>query len=1123
MLPMRRDYNNIIYRLKGDYIMKNFRIIAVSILLFLTIAGYFAIVVSASADSNVVYLSGSGLDTNNGLSPESPVCSLSRAVELLNNEGGTIVLCGDLQESTGITFPVQSNKLYLTSCFGGVDYDATLSFGSSQNQANKNIVFQSDAEISCINLNYNLISSVTNTLLTIYSGPSLTIGNDVVTSHTDESGNIDYDETKIAIRGGTNKCDSDVVAFSINSGCYRYVLAGNNVGNISTSNIQIGGCTNVYEFVQCGGIGKTVTNVNLEIVGGTIAELYVDGYNHSSANVNIIISDGIVKQVIDGRSSCASDVATLLSVTLYDQAASYIQSINVNGTHSGTKNFCVKNNHSSDEQNMPVFLSVNFSQWNNVKIEDRIVAYLNCEYSAPTGSISIEAGSKLILTEETILPSGLSNSDNVEIGSPVYFVDPIYGDDDNGGRSLPYPVKTWTQAVYAMNGKGGTLVLCGEVVAVSGSTATTTIQVDVPAQERTTKITSLFGGVNFGGSLVLGTEDNNSKIILCFTSDTIIDNTEILYSRPNGSGTSAEIWSGPSLVIGEGVNVAATGENNQITLRTGLYTESIAEAELSVMSGNWNYVQGGNSKYSVNESTLSFGGSAIAQYVQCGGTNTSIGTSNVTISGGTILNAMYINGYGSSAKPADIANSHITISGGEIVAIYDARNTYGEVIEASTISITETGADCIESLNLNYKNTISGTKTLCFDAAENVVVNYSFAQWDVVEVCNTSTVMLFNAYTEPATKLVVEQGSSLLLNAMYNDSIPTYQGAGSVNVTSTISREHSNYAETLYMALDNQKLADGTDVDKEQGMAIWGNELFVMQNNGVCKVYDLLAKSPTPIAIFNLGSYNEGSPTTDYSNHCNTAMFGSKYYVDPDTDAENTIPLLYVRTGNAATADEDGYIARLAIENIVRSETNGVVSYSAETLQTIIYNDYYDGNKTVSDYNATYGTSFVSPSGFGAPMWLVDDATNSIYILSAKYRTTYGSVGQTDIYPGYNSVADNYYVITKFDLPELSEGDVVTLTPLDIKDQFTTEFAAFSTQGGTLYSNQIIYTFGFGQVSALNPNKILVFDLQDQRISEQLELSNSMFAFDEIEACVVYNGVLLVNTQGGYVYEIKCS
>ena len=1105
--------------------MKRLMITIVCILLFFTIICPFSLMTRASAasTSNAIFLSGSGLDANNGASPETAVGSLTHAVELLNGNGGTIVLCGDLQETTGITIPAQTGKLYITSSFNGVNYDATLSFGGSQNQANKNLVFQSEAEINNITINYNLVSSVSNKLLTIYTGPSLTIGTGVVTSHTDESGNINYEDTKITIRGGTNIGDSDQAQLAVYSGNYKYILAGNNVGTISTSNIYIGGTTNVLEFVQCGGIGKTVTNVNVEIDGGTITKLYVDGYNHTSISVNIEINGGEIQEILDRRLSCSSDISTQLSLSLYDEAISRIKTINLEGDHSGTKNLYVNTTYSSGVTvSMPVFLNADFSQWDNVQIGDNTILYLNCIYSDPATSLSVGSGGMLMLTEEVTLPSNLATNSNVSIAGPVVFVDPINGDDENYGRSLPYPVKTWAQALTVMDGHGGTLVLCGDVVAVAGSPSTSTIQVNVPMQDKNTKITSVFGGENFGGRLILGDADNDSKIILCFTSNTTIENTVIQYTRPNGSGTSSEIWSGPSLTIGAGVHVVATGTDNQITLRTGLYDANIAEAKLNVMSGTWNYVQGGNSKYPVDVSILSFGGTAVTQYVQCGGTNASVGTSVVDVSGGTIMKALYINGYGSSSKHADLETSQITISGGTIVAIYDARNTYGEITDV-TVTITGTGADGIEYYDLKYKDTITGTKSLIFDQAQSAVVKSDFSQWDVVNVCDNSTVVFFDQYVSPQNALIVEQGSTVLLNALHNSAEPSYQGLGTVSVTSTISRAHSDYTESLFMALDNQKLADGTDVDKEQGMALWGNELFVMQNNGVCKVYDLLTRSSTPIATFNLGSYNEGSPTTDYSNHCNTVMFGTEFYTDPTTNVANTIPLLYVRTGNAADADTDGYIARLAVENVVRSQTNGTVSYSAQTLQTIIYSDYYDGNKTVEDYNSSYNTNYVAPSGFGAPMWLVDDSTDSLYILSAKYRTTYGSVGQTDTYPGYNSVADNYYVITKFDLPELSEGSTIILTPMDIEDQFTTEFAAFSTQGGTLYNHKIIYTFGFGQISALNPNKILVFDLQNKRISNSLELSNSMFAFDEIEACVVYNGKLLVNTQGGYVYELSYS
>lgn len=81
--------------------------------------------------------------------------------------------------------------MIFTSIYNGKNYSSTLSFGSAQNQANKNLVFSSEAEINGLHINYNLKSSAGKKLLTIYSGPSLTIGADVVTSQTDENGDID--------------------------------------------------------------------------------------------------------------------------------------------------------------------------------------------------------------------------------------------------------------------------------------------------------------------------------------------------------------------------------------------------------------------------------------------------------------------------------------------------------------------------------------------------------------------------------------------------------------------------------------------------------------------------------------------------------------------------------------------------------------------------------------------------------------------------------------------------------------------------------------------------------------------------------------------------------------------
>ena len=76
-----------------------------------------------------------------------------------------------------------------------------------------------------------------------------------------------------------------------------------------------------------------------------------------------------------------------------------------------------------------------------------------------------------------------------------------------------------------------------------------------------------------------------------------------------------------------------------------------------------------------------------------------------------------------------------------------------------------------------------------------------------------------------------------------------------------------------------------------QGMAIHGDEMFVLYDTGVCAVYDLITRNPFPKAVFPLGSYNNGKPAREYLNHANQCMFGT---IHKDG---NPLPLLYVTAG----------------------------------------------------------------------------------------------------------------------------------------------------------------------------------------------------------------------------------
>ena len=267
-----------------------------------------------------------------------------------------------------------------------------------------------------------------------------------------------------------------------------------------------------------------------------------------------------------------------------------------------------------------------------------------------------------------------------------------------------------------------------------------------------------------------------------------------------------------------------------------------------------------------------------------------------------------------------------------------------------------------------------------------------------------------------------------------------------------------------------------------QGFAAADGLGFVLYHTGVCAVYDLVTRNPKPLCVFKLGSYNDGTPDGRYTNHANDAMFGGRL-------GKNELPLLYVTAGNSGEADENGYIAYCAVEQIRR---NGD-SFTAETVQRIYYK-----NEGIEN------TRFQSPC-WGCPASLVDAEGGYYYTFSAKYRT----IKQF-------SRPDNAYIVTKFALPS-PEISKVTLYPSDIIDQFELPFNVFFTQGGTLKDEKIWYLFGCA--SKDYPDALNVIDLKNKCYAACEDLSASVLAKEEVECCAFHDGRLLINTQGCKLYE----
>ena len=287
----------------------------------------------------------------------------------------------------------------------------------------------------------------------------------------------------------------------------------------------------------------------------------------------------------------------------------------------------------------------------------------------------------------------------------------------------------------------------------------------------------------------------------------------------------------------------------------------------------------------------------------------------------------------------------------------------------------------------------------------------------------------------------------------------------------------------LFMEFDNPTTEYLGKHQSVQGFCVHGETAFVLFHTGLCAAYDLKTKSRSPIGVFKLGSFDEGSPDKRYANHANDAMFGQ-------TLEGECFPLMYVTAGNSGEYDEKGYISYCAVEQVHLNDGK----FTSETVQRIYYSN--DGVE-----NSRFRTI-----GWGWPASLVDTETASLYTLSAKNRTLRQFSGD-----------DNAYIITRFPLPNITDGDV-TLYPKDIIEQFELPFNVFATQGGTIKDGKIWYTFGFGKEDY--PDALRIIDLKKKDYALCEDLSDTPFFNDEIECCAFYqNERFLVNTQSGKIYE----
>ena len=659
------------------------------------------------------------------------------------------------------------------------------------------------------------------------------------------------------------------------------------------------------------------------------------------------------------------------------------------------------------------------------------------------------------------------------------------GNNNNPG-TLESPKQTFGGAVALLASKetGGTIVVTGDINV--GPWVATKLNGKIT-------VTSKYGGVDYGAKMNFGA--TGRKAVLVLQSEAEFNNITFnhVYSA------CSELWTASRLTIGENVRVLKNGEDavgaNDFAIRLGSSQKDCTAASVTVESGKFSFISGGNNAYNVEESQITIkGDTEIVAFVQGGGTNHKVAHSTVDISGGKVP-ALYVNGYGT----AEMEDSHITISGNSrVMNILDARTQDTKKLKGDSSLVIEGGVALERVLNMDLDSTegILGIKRLEIRNAAQALAHLDFSELDEVELTD-SDVILRVLYRAPSSSMTVGPGS--LLRLTKDTVLPNWEGPGSIVLDTGDYPTHDYtgdpYSESLYLSYTKS-------ASSQQGMALYGDYAFLFYHGGSCDVIDLRTKAK--VGNFLLGSSTGSSSAAD-SNHANQAVFSETFYEEGDA-----FPLLYVTTGNSGDADEDGYYGRCAVERVTMAEAaDGTLTFSSTLMQTIVFND--NGYETGEDYKYEKAgiTQYESPC-WGWPASFADTENGKFYLFSARYRTSAAFAEYYDV---------NAYIITSFDLPEVSQaGEKVILYPEDITDQFTTEFDVFVTQGGTLYDGKIYYTYGFGGKEF--PNAIRVFDLAEKKIVGKIDLSESIFMSEEIESCGVYEGTLLCNTNTGKIYQL---
>ena len=244
-----------------------------------------------------------------------------------------------------------------------------------------------------------------------------------------------------------------------------------------------------------------------------------------------------------------------------------------------------------------------------------------------------------------------------------------------------------------------------------------------------------------------------------------------------------------------------------------------------------------------------------------------------------------------------------------------------------------------------------------------------------------------------------------------------------------------------------------------QGMAIYGDTAYLMNDGGLCRVLDL--KRRNIVRSFNVGSSAKG-------NHINNACFGK---VDSKS---GELPLLYL--------SECMGKGRCFVEQLTAD--------SSILVQTI---EAFKGGK---NYRMTN--------------WVVDNEKGHLYGITRNRQALLDSAWNVKCH------------IVKYRIPTLNEGPKVNLSEKDVIDQFEVIYPNI-LQGCKIRGNKLFLVTGLQQSLGYRKDSqraILVIDLRKKELVEQIDLT--YLTTNEPEDMDFYkNYALLYCGQEGGLYKIK--